>query len=354
MSYTDEGWNEYEAARRRELHEINAQRRAALRDTHREFWERRREVARTWLATSPEITVPALPPGYPAHNAIDHFLAVKLAAVKELPADKDKGVDFFAEIQPLLQNHCGNCHQGPKAKGGLRLDRAAGALAGGESGTPAVVPQHPEQSELLTRLRMTEGDGRMPPIGDRLKPGEIELLERWIREGAKWPEFDMGRLTVTPLTEDLSFLRRIALDTVGVVPSLEEIAAFQSDKRRDKRAQVIERFLSDSRWADHWMGYWQDVLAENPNILNPTLNNTGPFRWWIYESLLDDKPLDLFVTELLRMKGSERLGGPAGFGIASQNDVPMAAKGTIISAAFLGVETKCARCHDSPYHLSNQ
>src|SRR5205823_9163549 len=88
--------------------------------------------------------------------------------------------------------------------------------------------------------------------------------------------------------------------------------------------------------------------------LNPTLNNTGPFRWWIYESLLDNKPLDLFVTELLRMKGSVRFGGPAGFGVASQNDAPMAAKGAIVAAAFQGVEMKCARCHDAPSHKSKQ
>ena len=79
------------------------------------------------------------------------------------------------------------------------------------------------------------------------------------------------------------------------------------------REASIDRLLADPRWADHWMGYWQDVLAENPNILNPTLNNTGPFRWWLYESLLDNKPMDLFVTELVRMEGSERFGGPAGF-----------------------------------------
>jgi hypothetical protein len=102
------------------------------------------------------------------------------------------------------------------------------------------------------------------------------------------------------------------------------------------------------------MGYWQDVLAENPSILHPTLNNSGPFRWWIQESLLDHKPLDLMVTELLRMKGSERFGGPAGFGVAPQNDVPMATKGTIVSAAFLGVEMKCARCHDAPAHSYKQ
>ena len=116
----------------------------------------------------------------------------------------------------------------------------------------------------------------------------------------------------------------------------------------------IDRLLADRRWADHQMGYWLDVLAENPNLINPTLNNTGPFRWWLHESLLDNKPFDLFVTELLRLEGSERFGGPAGFGVATQNDVPMAAKGIIVSSAFLGVEMKCARCHDAPTHASKQ
>jgi hypothetical protein len=64
--------------------------------------------------------------------------------------------------------------------------------------------------------------------------------------------------------------------------------------------------------------------------------------------------MDLFVTELLRLRGSARFGGPAGFGVASQNDVPMAMKGTVVAAAFLGVEMKCARCHDAPAHVSLQ
>ncbi len=117
---------------------------------------------------------------------------------------------------------------------------------------------------------------------------------------------------------------------------------------------MIDRLLADPRWADHWVGYWQDVLAENPNILNPTLNNTGPFRWWIYESLLDNKPIDLFVHELIGMSGSLRQGGPAGFGMASENDVPMAEKAVIVSSAFLGVAMQCARCHDAPGHDSTQ
>jgi hypothetical protein len=138
------------------------------------------------------------------------------------------------------------------------------------------------------------------------------------------------------------------------VPTPEEVRTFLADKSSERRAKAIDRLLADSRWADHQMGYWLDVLAENPNIINPTLNNTGPLRWWLHESFRDNKPMDLFVTELLRMRGSVRFGGPAGFGVASQNDAPMAMKGTVVAAAFLGVEMKCARCHDAPAHSSTQ
>ena len=112
-------------------------------------------------------------------------------------------------------------------------------------------------------------------------------------------------MTPGALTSDMAFLRRVTLDTVGVVPSLDEINAFLTDTRYDRRAVVIDRLLADSRWADHWVGYWQDVLAENPGILKPKLNNTGPFRWWIHESFLDNKPMDQFVTELVLMQGSK-------------------------------------------------
>jgi hypothetical protein len=239
-------------------------------------------------------------------------------------------------------------------KGGLRLDLREEAMQGGDSDGPAIVPRRPDDSAIIKRILSTDLDEAMPAKGDRLPPAEVNLLRRWIAGGASWPDFPRQNLKLTPLADDLAFLRRVTLDTVGVVPSEAEIAWFMAQPASRRRSQVIDRLLADPRWADGWMGYWLDVLAENPNLINPTLNNTGPFRWWIYESLLDNKPLDLFVTELIRMEGSERFGGPAGFGTASQNDVPAAAKGVILSSALLGVEMKCARCHDSPTHASKQ
>lgn len=356
IPYTDEGWARYEEDARRRLEAMNDAARAARRAEHAAYWQRRRQAARDYLASTPEEAVPALPPGYPAANAIDHFLAERIAQVAADydPRQAAAGIDFHREIKPILEAKCLNCHQGTKAKGGLRLDLRTAALQGGQGDGPAIVPHQPDQSALLRRILSTDAEERMPAKADPLGSAETALLRRWIAAGAPWPDFPRQNLRPTPLSDDLTFLRRLTLDTVGVVPSEAEIRDFLADARPDKRTRAIDRLLADPRWADHAMAYWLDVLAENPNLINPTLNNTGPFRWWLHESFRDNKPLDLLVTELVRLEGSERFGGPAGFGTASGNDVPAASKGVILTSAFLGVEMKCARCHDSPTHLAKQ
>lgn len=355
VAYNDKGWAAYEKERRDWLDRVNAKARAEKRAEHAEYWATRREAARKWLATAKEVEIPALPAGYPANNEIDHFIADRIVQVEaESKAAGEGEIHYFEQIQPLLEAKCYSCHRGGKAKGDLRLDQHHFALEGGKSDGPAIVPGDVNGSSLLYRISEDAGDDIMPPKEPGFTEAEVALLTRWVEEGAVWPQFDVDRFEMTEPADDLSFLRRLSLDTVGVPPSEEEISAYLSDPVEHRRERAIDRFLQDDRWADQWMGYWQDVLAENPNIINPTLNNTGPFRWWLHESLLDNKPVDLFVTELIRMEGSERFGGPAGFATASQNDVPMAAKGMIVSAAFLGIEMKCARCHDALAHKWKQ
>lgn len=157
---------------------------------------------------------------------------------------------------------------------------------------------------------------------------------------------------VGELTNDAQFIRRLYLDCLGVIPSGEEIREFESmpGDSASRRAQLIDKVLADVRWADHWTAYWMDVLAENPNVLKPSLNNTGPFRWYLYDVMRDNASVDRWVTGLVQMNGSVRGGGPAGFAMAAQNDVPMAAKAHILTSAFLSANMKCARCHDAPYH----
>jgi mono/diheme cytochrome c family protein len=355
VPYTDVGWKYYVAEREANLERMNAAAREAKRKESEGYWNARRTAARSMMERTVKAPVPELPKGYPANNAIDHFLAVKIAEAKVQAASAKNGtVNFHEKILPILEAKCLSCHAGEKAKGGLQLDHRAAAFVGGDSDGAGIVPKEPGKSSILARAKSHDADTQMPPKGERLTAEQVKTIETWIAEGAHWPDLKVDHLEVTGLADDYVFIRRVYLDTVGLVPTADEVRAFVKDTAADKRAKLIDKLLADPRWADHWMGYWQDVLAENPNILNPTLNNTGPFRWWIYESLLDNKPMDLFVTELIRQQGSVRFGGPAGFGIASQNDAPMAAKGTIISTAFLGVEMKCARCHDAPNHKSTQ
>ncbi|MBL8815331.1 MAG: DUF1553 domain-containing protein [Planctomyces sp.] len=172
----------------------------------------------------------------------------------------------------------------------------------------------------------------------------------------QWIEAELKSRSLEPLktVDDLTFLKRLALNTTGVIPSIDEIRWFMSLPESSRRSDAVSRFLNDERWADHWVPYWQDVLAENPGILKPELNNSGPFRWWIHDSFLDNKPMDRFATELVMMKGSRLGGGPAGFGMATQNDAPLAERALVLAAAFNARDMKCARCHDSPVNAYSQ
>ncbi|MCA9129775.1 MAG: DUF1553 domain-containing protein [Planctomycetales bacterium] len=195
---------------------------------------------------------------------------------------------------------------------------------------------------------------------DKLEPIANPTVNPWLKSTTELDELAASLVdpkipqktvqATDELAEPRTLLRRLSLDLRGIPPTALELKEFEQYDARHRTAEFASRFLDDERWADHWTSYWQDVLAENPNILKPSLNNTGPFRWWLHDSLLANKPMDRFVTELVRMQGDSHAGGPAGFGVATQNDVPMAEKGHIIAAAFLAVDLKCARCHDAPYH----
>ena len=350
--FTDAGWAKYRLARETVYDQLESARRSETRAQHASYWAMRHEAAKAFAQKHPAPQPPVTDQA--ANNTIDQFVNAHIAKALANGKTQKGSVEFYRDVLPVLEKNCLSCHSG-KPKGGLKLDALAAALKGGDSEKPAIVPNHPEKSTLIERLNPANAEDIMPPKGERLASAQIEIMSRWIKEGAVWPdEPPVAKLTIMPLTTDAEFIRRVTLDTIGLFPTPAEIRAFVADKSADKRAKLIDRLLADSRWADHWVGFWQDLLAENPNLVNATLNNTGPFRWWIYESFRDNKPLDMFITELIRMEGGAYDGAPAGFSLAALNDSPMAAKAGIISSALLATEMKCARCHDAPYHQSKQ
>ncbi|MBI3875347.1 MAG: DUF1553 domain-containing protein [Verrucomicrobia bacterium] len=200
--------------------------------------------------------------------------------------------------------------------------------------------------------RVAEAVKRTPaPAPPQVSAGTpvLNAIDRFI--GVK---LEAAKVQPTSLISDLEFLRRVSLDTIGLIPTPDEIRAFLADAPGQRRAHAIERLLAHPGWAAHWVGYWQDVLAENPGFLKPDLNNSGPFRWWVHQSFEDGIPFDRFVAELIQMEGSALAGAPAGFRMATLNDAPMAMKADIISQAFLAEKLSCARCHDAPDHPHKQ
>jgi mono/diheme cytochrome c family protein len=351
---TDEAWDAAAAREEAALTTLDDQTRRAAASQQDDYWRKRHDRAAAWAAKNLPPPAPEVDKSWPVLNPIDQFLAAKMERALAAGKGDATAAEFHETVLPILRDNCFRCH-GEKERGGLKLNSREAAFKGGDSKQPAVVPGKPETSALMVRLQADE-EHRMPPKGERLKPEQVRTLETWIREGAKWPAPPTRpeEVAPAPLTLDAAFLRRVYLDTVGVPPTAEEARAFLNDRSADKRNRLIDRLLTDPRWADHWVSYWLDVLAENPNLVKPTLNNTGPFRYFLYEALRDDKPMDRLVTELVMMRGGAWDGGSAGFAIASDNDAPMAAKAHILGTAFLGVEMQCARCHDSPFHSTKQ
>lgn len=318
-----------------------------------EFWKMRHTYAREWVSLQPTHKTFDNPDIHP----VDAFIAAKIErsrAIASQPVDT-QSAQFREEVLPILQDACFRCH-GEKEKGGLRLNSRDHALSAGDSEIPAIVPGEPDSSELVHRIRSQDEDLRMPPKGDGLDKDAISTIEAWIKNGAPWstvPETNVN-MELAPLLADTPFIRRLFLDTIGIPPNTNELHAFLNDPNPAKRSDWIKRLVDDPRGVDRWMSFWQDMLAENPTLLNASLNSTGPFRWFIHDALRDDKPIDRIVSELIMMRGSPHHGGSAGFALAGENDAPYAAKGHILASAFLGIEMQCARCHDAPYHSSTQ
>jgi mono/diheme cytochrome c family protein len=107
-------------------------------------------------------------------------------------------VDFYRDIQPILADPCYRCHGPNQQRNGLRLDRKADALRGGDSGQPALVPGNSAESRLIQLITAEDEGERMPAEGDALTPEQINLLRSWIDQGSEWPDTDTVEPEPTP------------------------------------------------------------------------------------------------------------------------------------------------------------
>jgi hypothetical protein len=307
-------------------------------------------------------------------------------AVATLPPAADHQVDFHREILPILANRCATCHAMGRNKGGFSLETRTSLLAESDSGK-AVVPGKSGESLLIQLVAGIDPDQVMPKQGKRLTAAEVGLLRAWIDQGAVWdadvslrkltmqswlprtvkvpdaspglthpidrilgPYYREHQVDAAAVVDDQTFARRVYYDLGGLPPTPAEMQAFLSAKEPDKRARLVRKLLDDrDRYAQHWLTFWNDLLRNDYAGTGYIDGGRQQITSWLYTSLHDNKPLDRFVRELI-----EPAPGAEGFvkgivwrGAVNASQRPPLQAAQNISQIFLGVNLKCASCHDS-------
>lgn len=300
----------------------------------------------------------------------------------------DQEIQLVTNVRSILAHNCYKCHSGAKTEGKLRLDEKEFVFAGGENGE-VIIPGNPGQSELIRRISLSKNHKEvMPEKGKLLSKEEIQLLTFWLEKGAPWPDgvaqqsiyrvaalaprkpnlppakfglenpidrwvdqyFRENKLNWGEQIDDRTFLRRAYLDLIGLLPSPEELTAFQSDTEPNKRGIQIQKLLDRSDdFAQHWLTFWNDALRNDYTGTGYITRGRFAITDWLYTSIRDNKSYDQFVKELLnpneKSKGFIEGIRWRGTVNASQRTEMQAAQN--VGQVLLGLNLKCASCHDS-------
>jgi hypothetical protein len=249
-------------------------------------------------------------------------------------------VDFVRDVRPLLEAHCLKCHGEKKPKGQFRLDSRAAALKGGISG-PAIVPGRSGESLLVRLMTSNDADERMPAKAPALPPAAIQVLRRWIDEGAAWPDAAAGERAVRthwayvkpvrpapPATSDRSrlrtpidafvlarleqeglgfspeapkeaLLRRLSLDLTGLPPTPAELDAFLADSAPDAYEKRVDALLASPHYGERWARPWLDLAryADTNGFNFDSPRTMWKYRDWVIDALNRDLPYDRFTIE---------------------------------------------------------
>jgi len=273
------------------------------------------------------------------------FLFVGQESPAEEPAAVDLAsakIDFVRDVQPILKASCYDCHSGETAEGGVRWDRKS-AFVGGDSGELSVVPGKPHEGSLLPRVRGEEDI--MPPEdeGEPLTEEQISILERWIEQGADWPEdaqaaesgpshwsliaperhalpqtkdqdwsynsidpFVLAKLEAEGLrpsaeADRYTLARRLYLDIIGVPPTIEQVDAFVNDKRPDAYERLVDQLLESPHYGERWARMWLDLAryADTQGYEKDNRRTIYRYRDWVISAFNRDLPFDQFTIEQL-------------------------------------------------------
>ncbi|WP_425234369.1 DUF1549 domain-containing protein [Ulvibacterium sp.] len=293
--------------------------------------------------------------------------------------------DLNLEVRAIFAHNCYQCHSENKQKGELVLENKRGVFKGGESGA-VIVAGKPKESEIYRRITLPpNADGVMPKKGKVLKDNEIALIRLWIEKGAHWsdralkvfPEaplaltkpdlpkstgeehpidklvtayFEKNAVDWPQVVDDKTFIRRSYLDIVGLLPQPGSIDRFVTNLDPNKRSRLIDSLLNDTHnYTQHWLSFWNDLLRNDYSGTGFITGGRKQITDWLYKSLLENKPYDTMVKELVDPTPESEgfIKGIKWRGVvnASQRTEMQAAQN--IGQSLMGVNVKCASCHNS-------
>lgn len=325
---------------------------------------------------------------------------------------QEREIDFKSDIAPIFAKHCYSCHGAEKREAGLRLDQSAAALAGGDEGKVIIAGKSAE-SQLLQLISGADPDRIMPPEGDRLSAAQVDLIRKWIDQGAKWPaeskveknshwsyqpiaspplptvknpewlrdgldafilaELDRRGIAPSPEADRTTQIRRLYLDLVGLLPPIEEVDAFVNDARPDAYEKLVDRLLASPHFGERWARHWLD-MARYADSDGYEKDNARPdaylWRDWVIGAINADMPFDQFTIEQLagdllpEASTSQKLA--TAFhrqtltnteGGTDQEQFRVEAcfdRTETTGAVWLGLTVGCARCHSHKYDAISQ
>ena len=184
------------------------------------------------------------------------------------------------------------------------------------------------------------------------------ILSRWSEEAeAGVPGFAPGAI---PTTDDHTFARRVYLDVIGVVPTIEELDRFVSSREPDKRASLVAELLARSGdYADHWTPFWEDAIASSYAALQGGIPTRGNYRAWINSAFRENRPYDVFVAQIIDfgIPGAnppvmtQANGKPARVVfVRNETHTETLQTAAVAAQVFMGTAMKCASCHN---HFEN-
>jgi hypothetical protein len=311
------------------------------------------------------------------------LLAALFAAQLAFAEDAEPPVDFAHEVVPILREHCLECHGGHRHEGDFSINTREHIVDAG-----AVEPGDADASHLIELLTTDDAEVRMPKEKPPLPEAAVNTLRKWINADMPWepgfsfapsdyePPLHPRRPELPPTTDgranpidrildaychehgvarpaplgDAEFLRRVHLDITGLLPTSEELHAFLASTDSNKREKAIDELFANSQaYAEHWLTFWNDLLRNDFKGTGYIEGGRKHITGWLYRALVENMPFDEFVRALISPTPESE-----GFiyGITWRGNVNASQKREVqfaqnVGQVFLGINMKCASCHDS-------